>query len=393
MGARSSEPALIRYILAWANFILQLADPFMNHSGSLLGDFFDRYRSASAPLALATIVSTQGSTYRKAGAQMLIAGDGNVAGLLSGGCLEGDLAMHAQEVIASGQPQLVQYDTRTSDDLLWGIGLGCEGAMQILLTRLATDNAYQPFAFEQALRETYRAGSYVVVVESTNPRYPQGASYVETRELPASVLEALSQHAASAQTALGSSRVLRPTSRATNVDAADARFLVMPVELPPRLLLLGAGPDAMPLSEIAGLMGWHLTILDHRPAYAIAAHFPRARVVACQPAADLAALLSDRAFDAAVVMSHHLLSDAAYLAALADSEVPYVGLLGPAPRRLRLLNDIGARAARLAPRLYGPIGLDIGADTPETIALAIVAEIQAVLSARSGGSFSAAVRT
>lgn len=361
---------------------------FMNHSGSALSDFFNRYRSKSEPLVLATIVNTSGSTYRKAGAQMLIAGDGNVAGLLSGGCLEGDLVAHSQEVLDSGRPKLVLYDTRTSDDLIWGIGLGCEGAMQILLTRLAADNNYQPFAFAEDLRETHRAGSYVVVIESANLGFPLGTAYVDTQELPARVLEALRHHAPLA----GDGRVPRTTSLATMVEADDARFLVVPVEQPPRLLMLGAGPDALPLSEIAGLMGWHVTIVDHRAAYAVAAHFPRARVVECQPAANLAALLTRRYFDAAVVMSHHLVSDETYLAALADSDIPYVGLLGPAPRRVRLLSDIGERAARLTPRLYGPVGLDIGANTPETIALAIVSEIQAVLSGRSGGSFSAAVR-
>ncbi len=360
----------------------------MNHSGSALSDFFNRYRSKSEPLVLATIVNTSGSTYRKAGAQMLIAGDGNVAGLLSGGCLEGDLVAHSQEVLDSGRPKLVLYDTRTSDDLIWGIGLGCEGAMQILLTRLAADNNYQPFAFAEDLRETHRAGSYVVVIESANPRFPLGTAYVDTQELPVRVLEALRHHAP----LTGDGRVPRTTSLATMVEADDARFLVVPVEQPPRLLMLGAGPDALPLSEIAGLMGWHVTIVDHRAAYAVAAHFPRARVVECQPAANLAALLTRRYFDAAVVMSHHLVSDETYLAALADSDIPYVGLLGPAPRRVRLLRDIGERAARLTPRLYGPVGLDIGANTPETIALAIVSEIQAVLSGRSGGSFSAAVR-
>jgi xanthine/CO dehydrogenase XdhC/CoxF family maturation factor len=359
----------------------------MNPSGSLLSDFFDHYRSRGEPLVLATIVDTQGSTYRKAGAQMLIAADGSVAGLLSGGCLEADLAAHAQQVIEHGQAKLVRYDTRTSDDLMWGIGLGCEGAMQILLTRLSADNHYQPFAFAQALRETQRTGSYVMVIESSNPRFPTGAAFIDTVELPTEVTQALTRHSVTA----GDSRVRRTAHLASSLHADNAKFLVVAVDSPLQLLILGAGPDAMPLSEIAGLMGWHLTVLDHRATYAVAARFPRARVVHCQPAANLPALLTQRRFDAAVVMSHHLLSDASYLAALADADVPYVGLLGPAPRRERLLQDIGERATRLRPRLYGPIGLDIGANTPETIALAIVSEIQAVLNGRSGSSFSDSV--
>jgi xanthine/CO dehydrogenase XdhC/CoxF family maturation factor len=358
--------------------------PFMNPSGNLLGDFFEHYRLRGEPLVLATIVGTQGSTYRKAGAQMLIAADGSVAGLLSGGCLEADLAAHSQYVIEHGRAQLVRYDMRTSDDLMWGLGLGCEGSMQILLTRLSSDNRYQPFAFAQELRETQRAGSYAIVIESTNPRFPTGAALIDTVELPGAVSQGLMNHRVIAS----DRRMQRTAGLASTVQAADATFLIVAVEAPLQLLILGAGPDAMPLSEIAGLMEWHHTILDHRPAYAVAARFPRARLVHCQPAENLPALLTQRRFDAAVVMSHHLLSDASYLAALADADVPYVGLLGPAPRRARLLQDIGDCAARLAPRLYGPIGLDIGANTPQTIALAIVGEIQAVLSGRPGGSFS-----
>ena len=144
----------------------------------------------------------------------------------------------------------------------------------------------------------------------------------------------------------------------------------------------------MPLVELAGLMGWHVNVLDHRPAYAVADRFPRALEVSCAPAAELPHRLRQRHFDAAVVMSHHLTSDEAYLSALADSDIRYIGLLGPAPRRARLMTDIAEKAQLLANRLHGPIGLDIGARTPETIALAIVAEIQAFLSNRAGGSFS-----
>src|SRR5262245_60782826 len=114
----------------------------MNHSGAGLSDFFRSYRARGEPLVLATIAHTIGSTYRKAGAQMLIARDGAAAGLLSGGCLESDLLERARAVLDTGTPAIVEYDTRTSDDLIWGIGLGCEGAMTILLTRLDATNDY-----------------------------------------------------------------------------------------------------------------------------------------------------------------------------------------------------------------------------------------------------------
>lgn len=349
------------------------------HSGISIDDFFRACASRGEPLVLATVVQTLGSTYRKAGAQMLIAGDGRVAGLLSGGCLEADLMERARGVLQTGEAATVHYDTRSSDDVIWGIGLGCEGAMTILLSRLDRSNDYQPFAFAAQCRYGQVDSRFALVTESSNPRFTPGAALwpQSKHDAPASVMNAMNVS----------------TPRGANVPgevivADDATFLIVPIELPPRLLLLGAGPDAMPLAEFAGLMNWQVTVLDHRPAYAVPERFPRARRVSLRPSAELPQELQSHQFDAAVVMSHHLISDQMYLAALADSAIPYVGLLGPAPRRIRLLSEIGDKAAALSGRLYGPIGLDIGARSPEAIALAIVAEIQAVMAGRAGGSFS-----
>lgn len=329
-------------------------------------EFFRERRERGEPLALGIIVDTAGSTYRKAGAQMLIGGDGSAAGLLSGGCLEADLAERARTVIETGEACLVEYDMRSSDDVLWGIGLGCEGAMRILLTRLGPDNGYQPFEFQERSRAEGR-NAFIAMV-SAGQRL--GMSWTSD-DLPSPLASALS----------GPPR----TTHSISVD--DATYLIVPVELPPRLLVLGAGPDAQPLVEIAGLMGWQITVLDHRPAYAVAERFARAHRVMLRTADALPTLLAQQSFDAAVVMSHHLTSDEAYLRALADSTLAYVGLLGPAPRRARLMRELGSGADALHSRLHGPIGLDIGARTPETIALAIVAEIQAFLCGRPGGSF------
>jgi xanthine/CO dehydrogenase XdhC/CoxF family maturation factor len=345
----------------------------MNYRPVSLGEFFRSHCERHTPLVLATVIETLGSTYRKAGAQMLIAADGSAAGLLSGGCLEADLLERARSVLETGTPIIAEYDTRSTDDILWGIGLGCEGAMRILMARLDAANGYEPFTFEEQCRIEYRPGAVALVINPGTSGFALGTWFTSTdvQAAPREVGAALLRRS--------------PTSI---LDADGAKVLVMPIELPTRLLLLGAGPDAMPLVDIAGLMGWHVTVLDHRPAYALADRFPRARHVACAPAANLPNLLAGAHFDAAVVMSHHLISDGSYLAALADSNIRYLGLLGPAPRRARLMKDIGEKSDQLADRLHGPIGLDIGARTPETIALAIVAEIQAFLAGRAGGSFS-----
>lgn len=361
-----------------------MTQPGLTHSGVAADEFFRYYLDRGEPLVLATVTQTLGSTYRKAGAQMLIAGDGRVAGLLSGGCLEADLMARAGTVLSTGVPATVHYDTRSSDDVIWGIGLGCEGAMTILLSRLDRASDYQPFNFAARCRFDQIDARFAVVTETRNPTLPLGKAFwtQNKHSAPAAVATAMD---------VSTPRGAGPSS--ATIEADDATFLVVPIELPPRLLLLGAGPDAMPLVEIAGLMNWQVTVLDHRPAYAIADRFPRARRVALKVAGELPQELQDGQYDAAVVMSHHLLSDQAYLAALADSAIPYVGLLGPAPRRIRLLHEIGDKAARLSGRLYGPIGLDIGARSPESIALAIVAEIQAVMAGREGGSFSKLVPT
>ena len=140
----------------------------MNHRPVSLSEFFREHRVSRKPLALATIAHTIGSTYRKAGAQMLIGADGSAAGLLSGGCLEADLVERARHVIATGEAAIVEYDTRSSDDILWGIGLGCEGAMRILLTRLDSSNDYQPFAFTEECRANDRHGATAFVITTSN---------------------------------------------------------------------------------------------------------------------------------------------------------------------------------------------------------------------------------
>jgi xanthine/CO dehydrogenase XdhC/CoxF family maturation factor len=164
--------------------------------------------------------------------------------------------------------------------------------------------------------------------------------------------------------------------------------LLLEQSAPPRLLLLGAGADALPVAALISFLGWSLTVVDHRPHYARSERFPGADAVLSGGPAIVAetvaqARAANIAFNGAIVMSHHLPSDLAYLRALAQSAIPYVGLLGPASRRDRLLRDLtGAEAASLEPRLRGPVGLDIGAETPEAIALSIVAEIQAMLAGK-----------
>ena len=344
---------------------------------------FERERAAGRAMALGLLVHTVGSTYRKPGAMLLIAGDGQYAGLISGGCLEGDLGERARAVIATGRAALVTYDLRNSDDLVWGLGLGCEGAMHILLLRVGPGEEWQPLAHLAAALASHTPTAFGVVTESQDEETPAGALLLpETATAPAiPSVRALPAKAAAlrdprAQAALAGALHARKVG---SLDGPDARWrlLLVPLALPPRILLLGAGPDALPVVDFAARLHWRVSLADHRQAYAVPAHFPLAeRVVLARPE-EIAQALDLHQFRAAVVMSHHLPSDLEYLRVLGASSIGYIGLLGPPARREKLLAELGVEAERLRPRLRAPVGFHLGGRTPEAIALAIVAEIHA----------------
>ncbi len=334
---------------------------------------FERERAASRPFALAVVVRTSGSTYRKPGALMAIAADGSYAGLLSGGCLETDLREHARSVIATGRPRTVTYNTGGSDDALWGLGVGCEGAMSILLLRVGPEDGWQPVGHLEKALSDHRRTAVAILVESDSGALapgrvvlpggpPTGAPPLDEA---AKLLERVTQ-----------------SGHPEWLDTGALKLFALPLALPPRLLLLGGGPDALPIVDLAARLAWKVTVYDHRPSYARAEHFPAAaRVVLARPE-ELVRTLDLDSFDAAVVMSHHLPSDLEYLRALATVRIGYLGLLGPPHRRDKLLEDLGGNVEALRQRLRAPVGLNLGGRSPESIALSIVAEIHAHLHQR-----------
>jgi xanthine/CO dehydrogenase XdhC/CoxF family maturation factor len=353
---------------------------------------FQRERTAGRAMALGILVHTAGSTYRKPGAMLLIAGGGEYAGLISGGCLEGDLGERARAVIDTGRAALVTYDLRNSDDLVWGLGLGCEGAMHILLLRVGPEEDWQPLAHLAAALATRTATAIGVVTESRDGTPPAGA--VLLPETPAAPAQALPRSlSAAARAALLEPRTLAALAAAPGsgavgrLPAAGERWqlLLLPLSLPPRLLLLGAGPDALPVADFAARLHWRVVLADHRPAYAVPAHFPAAERVLLARPEEIAQALDLGRFTAAVIMSHHLPSDLAYLRALSGSSLPYIGLLGPPARREKLMSELGSEAQRLRSRLRAPVGLNLGGRAPEAIALAIVAEIHAFVHGHATG--------
>ena len=341
---------------------------------SSLNAFFRGYRSAGKPLVLGLVVGSSGSTYSKPGDCMLIDGEGQYHGMLSGGCLEGDLALRAAAVLASGTAERVIYDL-VSDDELWGLGVGCEGVIDVLLLKLDPGNGYQPYAALAAVFESIEPANLAVVLDSETHSAGSAAVIGDGGTVflqsPDSALSDLAQTG-------------HVTAEDGHTEAICLR--VMPI---PRLLLLGAGPDVVPLLSLARELGWHTTVMDHRPAFVERPELSMADERECAAAAAAGEQLADRHFDAAVVMSHHLDSDRHYLRYLADSSVPFVGLLGPPARRDRLLGELGAEAGqRLKPRLQAPVGLDLGGRGAASIALSICAGVEQYLNARAVTRFS-----
>jgi xanthine/CO dehydrogenase XdhC/CoxF family maturation factor len=339
---------------------------------------FHAWRAASEPLVLATVYETAGSTYSKAGHRILLAANGDYRGLVSGGCLEGDLAERARRVVASGQAVAVTYDLRDEADELWGLGIGCNGLLRVLLQPLSASNDYQPFAAIAEALVGARVAGVATVIESSSSELPVGAPAVA----PSAGERTFGVAGDGAAVIAAASRAARSGVEAHLVTRDGCTILRAPVLPIPNLLVLGAGLDAVPLVAMAAELGWFVTVADHRPAYLERGGFERAeRTVLVEPAGLRRALHLDD-YDAVVVMSHHLATDRSYLAELAGVANRYLGVLGPRARRERLLHDLADTAPQLRERLKGPVGLDIGADSPESIALSILADLQSTLSTR-----------
>jgi xanthine dehydrogenase accessory factor len=305
--------------------------------------------SGAGDSVLATLVSVRGSSYRRPGARLLVRADGSRLGSISGGCLEEDVIARASAVYKTGTPDLVTYDTTSENDLVWGVGLGCHGVVDVLLEKLSP----QPeWAREIARNFEARRSTRVAVIY----RAPAGAA---------------------AGTALANATLACPT---------EGVFLdtILP---PTALYIFGAGDDAQPLARLAKELGWYVTVADPRPAFATANRFPMANRVVVGGADQLVGKLGPGADALAVIMTHHYIHDVPLLRDLLKRPLAYLGLLGPRKRAERILEDLRREghdaAANASGRLHAPIGLDLGADAPEQVALAMIAEMQAVLTGRN----------
>lgn len=324
--------------------------------------------AANAPAAVVSIVAVDGSAYRREGARLVVEPDGALTGVLSGGCVERALLEPVRAALADGAPRTLHFDLAAEEEAIWGFGLGCAGAITLLIEPLAGCAETLVAAYSAAIEERQ-------AVELTTRVTPAPES-----GRPARVGRALRRLPAAA---LGE-RVAPASSR----DAASGELELVERLLPPvHLAVVGAERDVTPLLRLAGELGWVATVVDPRPtAEAEARLAPHARYLGAAPRR-LADTLTLDARTAVLLATHRYLDDLAYLGELRAAPIGYLGLLGPTRRRDRLLADLARQqgadgAAQPTPR--GPAGLDLGGRTPHEIALAVVAEIQAALHGGDG---------
>jgi xanthine dehydrogenase accessory factor len=328
-------------------------------------------KAAGRRAALATVVHIVGSAYRRPGAKFLIEETGETLGSVSGGCLEADVREIARRVLETGTPSLRHYSTGDDEDMVWGLGLGCNGLVDVFI-QPATEGPLAGLA--DPLRGLL-AGDAPFVAATVIDGEGLGAMLVAAPD--GSVrgsLGAPDLDAAAAEQARALSSAGRPAVRTL----AGRRVFFEVLPSPPHLIVAGAGDDARPLVAYAADAGFRVTVIDHRPALLAAEWFPRAARLAVARPED-AIELPPAARSLAVVKAHSLAIDREWARRLLAAGVPYVGMLGPRARTESILREIGLPDDG---RVYGPVGLDLGADGPRQVALAIVAELLAFIAGR-----------
>ena len=350
-----------------------------------------RAAAANEPVVLATVVRVTGSSYGGVGARMLVRGDGSTIGLVSGGCLESDLAEHARRVHQQGRAEVVRYDTRDDDDAPWGLGLGCNGMIDVLLEPLTPARAtYLARLLDKALAADKPSVLATIIkarsIDEGSPSVGAHALIIGNR-IEKTGDWGLDNTLASATADIGEPLTAGRRGLVRDFSGVEVAYEVVAPAIP--LVLCGSGPDVVPLAGFATELGWNVTVVDHRPlTESHANRFAEARVVECREPAKLAEVVTITPLTAGVVMSHNLGRDTDYVRSLLDGGAGYVGVLGPRARTERMLADLGGRPSapiNNAHNLFAPVGLDLGGDGPDAIALAIIAEISAVMSNRKGG--------
>jgi len=333
-----------------------------------------RLTEAGRVAAIATVVRIRGSAYRRPGAKLLVRVDGTSTGSVSGGCLEADVREVALGVLRGGSPRLLHYDTNSDDREVFGLGLGCNGAVDIFVQAASTP----AFARPAALIRELLGGDEAFSITTGLGGDAAGRTLVLTAHGAPS--GSTGDSALDEKVARRAAELTRRGETAVHGTEEQAFFteVLMP---PPRVVVFGAGDDALPLARYAQEVGFRVAVVDHRPAALSDERLPReVRRITLRPEQGLNTLpLGPETL--AVVKTHSLAFDREWVRALLSSEVPYIGVLGPRARIEEILRQLETARDE---RVFGPVGLDLGTDGPEQVAVSVVAELLAVKAGRAG---------
>jgi xanthine/CO dehydrogenase XdhC/CoxF family maturation factor len=353
-----------------------------------LNDIVSAYDEAilqNRKMVLAAVVRVDGSSYRRPGARMLVTDDSRITGAISGGCLEGDALEKALFAMITGENKLITYDSTGEDDIQFGLHLGCNGVVHILFEPLKKEDSLNPV---ELLRLISDAGEEAVLVTvfSRNKILPGTSLLYLKNNIHSNLIEPLQQILMDAVKIAQTEK--QSAFLDVNIDQTICTAFIEYIERPVSLVIAGAGNDIQPLVEIAAMLGWSVTVVDGRFHYALPERFPHAAKVLYSRPGDILSQIKTDSQTVFLLMSHNYNYDMGFLKHIVEQEFGYVGLLGPAQKRDRILSDLQDQGVLLNEeqlyKIHGPTGLDIGAENSTEIAVSIIAEIKAFLSGRSG---------
>lgn len=350
-----------------------------------IADAAARLRRQREPHLIATVVRVHGSAYRRPGARMLLTQFRWITGSVSGGCLEGDIAKKGWWRTQSGEPVLVTYDSRvpddaSDDDIRSAFGLGCNGVVEVLLERAGAPGHIDPLELASECIRTQRRGAVVTVIQSQVADVKVGTRVAlrDGAEPQCDVLDDEALRIAMLADAHGAIATGVSGNRTYTTPRGTVDVFVEAIVPPPRMFVFGTGHDAVPVVTLARNLGWDVCVCSDQVRVTTRERFSHADEVLVGSPEELATRVDACDRPIAVVMNHNYELDRACLGALLRTRAPYIGVLGPRARTTRMLADLCV-IAHADPRLHAPIGLELGAETPHEIALAIVAEVQSVL--------------
>ena len=350
---------------------------------SRIVEVFEQVDFSQRKAALATVVWVEGSSYRRPGARMLITDDGRWEGAISGGCLEGDALRKARQVMLDQRPIVVTYDTMEDGANSFGVGLGCNGIIDVLIEPIDPNSPENPIVLLKEFTQKRDVRVLATVLKSDDFTLNPGHRFVLTEQGTEQIPDWLM---ADTQQVFSTGK---PLTSGYQTETGTAEIFIERIDPGIELVIFGAGYDVIPVARLARDLGWQVTVTDDCIAHLSPKRFP---VATCVLYADRAAVLEKLTITnrtAAVLMSHNFNYDRAVLQELLTTDVPYIGMLGPRKRFDKMQDEFikdGLHFSdELLNRVHAPIGLDLGAETPDEIALSIMAEIKAFFAKGTGG--------